>query len=166
MNTLNHLTDDQFAECALAEPIPAYAAHLAACPQCAAELETFSAAIQGFHTTARAWSEAQPRASLRGVQVARPSFVSHPALRWGFAAVLVVAAAVPVVLHGDRNSGNVSQAVTPSASADNTPEEIAEDNRLMERVQLALSAPDPSPLDEFGLSAERSVRRSALIVKN
>lgn len=167
MNTLTHLTDDQFAECALLEPSAATAAHLASCAECRAELEAFSAAMQGFHTAAVGWSEAQPRVSLRAVQAARPKLMAHPGMRWAMAAVLVVAAAAPVVLHGDRSPANENASVqTPAGPADDSPEEIAADNQLMERVNLALSAPDPSPVDEYGLTPSSNVRRATLGVRS
>lgn len=160
MNSLNHLTDDQFAECALqdtGQPIPAAVAeHLAACAQCRAELDAFSAAMQGFTTTATNWSESQPRVSLRALQVARPRLIAHPGMRWAMAAALVGVAALPVVLQGDKSSLTTANAPVPVALSDDSPEEIAEDNRLMERVNLALNASDPSPVDEFGLSPQHS----------
>lgn len=152
MNPLDHLTNDQFAECALELPTPAVAEHLSSCAQCRAELETFSAAMQGFRATAVHWSEAQPRVSLRGLQAARPHILAHPHIRWAMAAALAAIVALPVVLQGDRSPKNVADAPTPAAVSDDSPEVIAEDNRLMERVNLALNTPDPSPLDEYDIA--------------
>jgi anti-sigma factor RsiW len=168
MNTLSHLTDDEFAECVLTEPNGATATHLASCPECALELEKFSATMQAFHATAVGWSEAQPSVSLRAVEAAHPRLIAHPGFRWALASVLVVAAAAPVVLHGDRFSAGATASVQgPAAVPDDSPDEIAADNRLMERVNLALSVPDPSPVDEYGLSTQsNSARRATLGVRS
>ena len=51
---------------------------------------------------------------------------------------------------------------TAVASASDSPAEIAQDNALMQSVNLALGANEPSPLDEFNLSAGAGSPAAAL----
>lgn len=155
MNHTGHLTEEQFAECALT-PDPASEAHLATCAPCRAELAAFAAAMNDFGMMATRWSEAQPRVSLRAVQQAKPHVLHHPAMRWALAGVLLVAVGVPVVLHGDRAPENANDASTTSQMpvVDDSQAQIDQDNQLMQSVNVALSAPEPPFLAEYGLQPE------------
>jgi predicted anti-sigma-YlaC factor YlaD len=146
--TRGHLTDEQFTACVIeGAPPAACREHLAQCEACRREVGTFVEATGDFSAAALAWSEAQPATSLRGVAGSRTR--GHAPLGWAVAAGLAVAVSVPLWNHEHRSP--VSSA---AAAAAEVPEaEIAQDNRLLEAVDLALAAPEPSPFREYGLQA-------------
>jgi len=152
-----HLTDEQFAECAIVAPSPESEAHLRDCPQCCEELGRFSASMEDFSRAAFGWSETQPAVSLRAEarpQVGRAWLV--PAT-WAVAAALVLGAGVPMVMHHDR------QPTAPADTAvvdgpDDSDAQIAEDNQLMQSVNVAIRANDSSALQGYGLQTGHRAR--------
>src|ERR1700709_1243853 len=96
---LGHLTDDQFAECAIVAPSPESEAHLRECPQCREELTRFSASMDDFSRAACAWSETQPVVSLRAETRSYAGRGWLMPATWAVAAALVLAAALPRVIH-------------------------------------------------------------------
>jgi hypothetical protein len=151
-----HLTDDQFAECAAMEPSAASEAHLLECAQCRQELIGFTASIDEFSRAAFGWSEAQPSVSLRAAARPRASDWYAPA-GWALAAGLVLAACVPFALHRDRHP-NAPAETALSDAPDDSDAQIAEDNRLMQSVNMAIGSNDPSMLREYGLQTTRHAR--------
>jgi hypothetical protein len=157
---LGHLTDEQFAECAIVALSPESEAHLRECPQCREELTRFSASMDDFSRAAFAWSETQPVVSLRAVtqpQAGRGWLV--PAT-WAVAAALVVAVGVPMVIHHDRQPSAPANAadVAGSDGSDDSEAQIAEDNQLMRSVNMAIGVNDSSALRGYGLQTGRRAR--------
>ena len=149
-----HLNDEQFAECVLLTIDPECANHLAVCERCREELETFTASVDAFNQASMAWSEAQPSVSLRGRAESRARREAFVPAGWVLAAAAVVAIAVPVMNHEQR--GSQSRDAVASVSQDDSTAQIADDDRLMRSVNVALAANEPSPLSEYGLSGESS----------
>jgi predicted anti-sigma-YlaC factor YlaD len=145
--TSPHLTDDQFTECLIDNaPSGAAEAHLAACPQCRAELSRFLVSVDDFSSAALAWSYAQPAVSPRAIAAAaRPAFLT-PA-RWAIAAALLIVLGVPLVRH--HNDDAVS---TAAATAEDTEAQIAQDNRLLQSVNVAIAVDDSAPLRQYQLT--------------
>ncbi len=147
---LAHLTDQQFADCALMTPDAATRAHLASCETCRAELESFGASVDAFEGATIAWSESQPRPSLRAVVQAKPRNLFIAPAAWALAAAAAFAVGVPAWQHAHPGSTANTAAVAsvvPDSSA-----QIADDNQLMQQVNVALASEDPSPLAEYRLS--------------
>ncbi len=147
---MSHLTDAQFSEMLFSEGVavePAIRAHLAQCDQCRTELGMFLAAMDDFGAAAMEWSNAQPvvspRATVRRPTMARP-------LRWAVAAALVAAVGVPVAMHRERPDAAPVVAGIDFDGGDSQAQ-IAQDNRLLQSVDVALAESDPSPFEEYRL---------------
>jgi hypothetical protein len=154
---LGHLTDEQFAECAIVALSPESEAHLRECSQCREELTRFSASMDDFSRAAFGWSETQPVVSLRAVtqrQAGRGWLV--PAT-WAMAAAFVLAVGLPRVIHHDRQPAAPANAAVVDGS-DDSEAQIAEDNRLMRSVDMAIGVNDSSELRGYGLQTGRHAR--------
>jgi predicted anti-sigma-YlaC factor YlaD len=147
---MKHLTDAEFSECLTAAlPEPAIQAHLAECDACRTELSSFMAAMDDFGSAAMDWSRAQPVPSVRAkITKTQPGSVAP--LRWALAAALIAAVGVPVAVHRERETAPAAAEVDAGDSA----AQIAQDNRLLESVNVALADSDPSPLSEYGLDSK------------
>lgn len=143
-----HLTDDQFAECALAAPNVACQSHLDVCDRCRNELARFHASMNDFDRATSAWSESMPRVSLRAAQAKKPLAIFTP-IGWAAAAALLIIIGTPLWVNRRQNIAHYDAATsTPQDSA----AQIAQDNRMMQSVYVALAQQDPSPFQEYGLS--------------
>jgi predicted anti-sigma-YlaC factor YlaD len=153
-----HLTDEQFAECvaecAVVAPSPESEAHLRECSACREELARFAASMEDFGRAAFAWSETQPAVSLRAE--ARPSVGRAwmaPA-GWAVAAAMLLAAGLPMVIHHDGQPAETAVVDGP----DDSDAQIAEDNQLMQSVNMAIGVNDSPELRGYGLQTGRHAR--------
>lgn len=147
-----HLTDDDFAGClAGTTPAPAIAAHLASCDLCREELAVFLTSVDTFSDATLEWSRSQPVGSPRTELLRHIPSLFSPGLRWGLAGILLVGVSIPAVLHYERRDLRVNPQAA-LAGPEDTPAQIAQDNRLMESVNVALESTDPSPFREYGLA--------------
>jgi anti-sigma factor RsiW len=150
------LTDDQFAECLGGEyPSPETQAHLACCEACRAEMNLFRGSVDDFSTAAMGWSKSQPVISPRtqaatGARSPRPAFRYAP-LGWAMAAAVALAVGVPLAVH--HQHADVTANVT---AEDDSPAQIAQDNSLLQSVNVALGSADPSPLSEYRLTETKT----------
>lgn len=142
-----HLTDDQFAECVILRPSPKSEAHLAECVSCRRELIVFRESMGDFSDSSLAWSDARPQPDLRLVASARARRALLMPLGWALAAAAVVVAGTPIWQHAHRVAEGPVAVVASSDSA----AQILQDNRLLESVNVALTAPDASPFSEYRL---------------
>ena len=147
-----HLTDEQFSALLLGEDVDAQAkAHMAHCTRCLQEAETFKRSVDLFGTASLAWTKTkQPRQSLLPVFRYRQRRAIYVPLVFTLAAMLLVLVGIPVG-HHDRvqQPGPRLAQVLPQDSA----AEIAEDNHLLQSVDLVLSSSEGSPLPESHLAA-------------
>jgi hypothetical protein len=163
-NHFTHLSDEQFSEYALGmEPAGSAAAHLSQCDKCTEELARFSASMTEFSAAALGWSESRSPMSLRqlGLKASpRPRFaVASLALAAGF----LLTVGVSTVTHRDRRSaadnGSATVASSADAVADCSEAEIAQDNKLLQDVNMAIGSGEPSPFSQYRLS-QTDVARS------
>jgi len=156
-NPYIHLNDEQFSEYALGmEPAGDAAAHLSQCDKCAEELARFSASMTEFGAAALGWSESRSPMSLRqlGLKASpRPRFaVASCALAAGF----LLAVGVSEIAHRDhRDATDIHSAGIASPAgevADCSEAEIAQDNKLLRDVNMAIGEETPSPFSQYRLS--------------
>lgn len=151
-----HLTDEQFAECVTVAPSAESQLHLEECERCRRELTVFQASLGVFGTTAVAWSEAMPRINVRAVAKSRARRTIERPVGWALATAALILLAAPVWKHHHGSSAGSESAVisTPDDSAD----QIAQDNRMLQSVYAELTPQDASPFKEYGV-ADRSSSR-------
>jgi hypothetical protein len=154
MKTPNHLTDDQFTDCVLMESTAEAQSHLAECEDCRQELARFTESMQNFSTATLAWSEAQPSASLRAAARSSARRPMYAAAGWALATGLVLSVGVPFVWHRDHPAPTGTEPVV-QAAAEDTEAQIAEDNQMMQSVNLAIRVHEPSPFTEYRLHEVR-----------
>jgi hypothetical protein len=152
-----HLSDDQFVDCAAGIEISTEAAaHLRECAACREELAGFGVAVDSFNRAALEWSEARQVASLRERRwrwSGRPVFgMAAVAL----AACIMLAAGVTAVRQYEegRRPADVAQVAGSQGVAEpqgDSEAQIAQDNKLLMAVDVALRDDEPSPVEEYAL---------------
>jgi hypothetical protein len=152
-----HLSEEQFSDFAFgAEPFGDAAAHLAECPQCSEELAKFVAAMTEFGVAALGWSESRSPLSMRQLALKatpRPRFV---VATWALAAGFLLAAGTSIMTHRENSSvpevSSTAVAAPAVQAADCSETEIAQDNKLMQDVNMAIGTGEPSPFRQYGLT--------------
>ena len=159
--TQDHLTDDQFTDLLIGGALTqSCRRHLAECVVCRREAEEFTRSVGIFSTTSLAWSRTKPQKSLRTIARWKPARAQIAPIGWALTAALLIAVGVPA--WNKSHPGQHAQALAaPSAPAD-SPAEIAQDNQLMQSVNVALNTSDDSPLPDYRfLTGSRRLRTDA-----
>ena len=122
-------------------------------------MSTFFASVDDFSHAALGWSAAQPAVSPRAIVTAsaRRPFVA--VAQWAVAAVVVLMAGGAVVAH--RPGSTVAVSAPGIAVVDDSEAQIAQDNQLLESVNVALVGDDPSPFREYRLRETPQKRMKA-----
>lgn len=162
-NPYIHLSDEQFSDFALGmEPAGDAAAHLSACSECTEELARFSASMTEFSAAALGWSESRSPMSLRqlGVKASpRPRFA---VASWALAAGLVFSVGVSMVTHREHrdaaDTGSAAIASPAGEVADCSETEIAQDNKMLRDVNMAIGDGEPSPFSQYRLNPTDATR--------
>jgi hypothetical protein len=155
-----HLNDDQFMDCVMGvEPGVEASAHLRECAVCREELTRFGGAVDSFNTASQAWSEARPvevRPVGSGYRVVRPFFA---VASYALAACLMLGVAIEVVVHReqDRRAATVALVSVPE---EDSAAQIAQDNKLLMDVDVAIGSDDHSLARQYGLSSAAHDRTS------
>ena len=146
---LNHLTEEALDDALIGLGSSESEAHLAACAACRARVEEFRSNIEAFNQTTLAWSEARPVTSLQGAT--RPAHLPMFALvGWALAAVVLLVLGVSVWNHDQRTASHAGVAFV--ALPEDSEAQIAQDDQLLRQVDVALSAGEVSPIEEYHLS--------------
>jgi hypothetical protein len=142
-----HLTHEQLCDMVLARsPHPlssdyvALQHHLSSCPACSAELASLRTSLALFREASTSYSQ-QQFTRLRADNIPTLSKTLVQPIYWAAAAVLCIAAALPITLHRQNPSTPVSSASTIKPA--NLP---SSDEALLEEINQELSAPVPSPM--------------------
>ena len=146
----DHLNDDQFTDLliggALTEDCQR---HLSKCAVCRSEAEKFTNSVGMFSTTSLAWSRTKPQQkSLRTIARWTSARAGFAPIGWALTAALLIAVGVPA--WNDSHPNLHLHAPATQAPADSLAE-TAQDNQLMQSVNLALNTSDASPLPEYRL---------------
>jgi hypothetical protein len=156
-NPLTHLSNEQFSEYALGmEPVGDAADHLSHCDKCRQELARFSASMTAFSSAALSWSESRSPMSLRQLGLKTLPRPRYAVVSWALAAGLLFSVGVSMVTHRQHPAAADvgSMAVGPSVGnmADCSEAEIAQDNKLLQDVNMAIDTGEPSPFNQYRLS--------------
>jgi hypothetical protein len=163
-NPFTHLSDEQFSDYALGmEPAGDAAAHLSVCAECTEELARFGAAMTEFSAAALGWSESRSPMSLRQLGPEASPRSRFALASWALAAGFLLAVGVSGVAHwGHRDAIDVNSAgiASPAGEVGDCSEaEIAQDNKLLRDVNMAIGEETPSPFSQYRLS-QTDVARS------
>ncbi len=159
-----HLTEDQLTDCMIEDhPDPGCQTHLAHCEECRLRLklerEAFQTSIAGFNSASLAWSESRPSLSLRAKAASQAANSVYTPMRWALATVALALVALPIWNHDRRATPAGSQPAV--SSPDDSASQIAQDNQLMQSVNLALARNEPSPFNEYRLTVDQPSRAAA-----
>jgi len=169
MTMNSHLSESALNELLIGSGSPSEMKHLATCSLCAQNVADFRASVDLFNQASQAWSEERSR------RIAPPALKTDKksystALPWALAtAVLLVALGIPVWQHQHKSSmvTNTPVSLIASASAENSSEQIAQDNELLRSVNAALESSEEPSLapyllshKPYRLSSERSGTRN------
>jgi hypothetical protein len=152
-----HLTDDQFTECMLTEPNEASRQHLASCELCRAELAVFGSSVNDFGKASAAWSESASRVSIRALAKTNARRTGFVAAGWALTAAVLLAIGLPQWMH--RRTVPAGDQTAEIAALQDSASQIAQDDKLMQSVYVALAPQDPSPFQEYQLTDGHSSRR-------
>jgi hypothetical protein len=129
----NHLSQDQFAKCAVGRPSRAELHHIGECPECSAELERFGNTLLLFRSAIRHRIGRRSALQTPVATVSRPAEAGVPRWRWALVTTaFVVLVTLPFFM---------SEYKPPQASTETTPDEI------MDRVNRHLSRMVPAPME-------------------
>ncbi len=169
MNTKisGHLNDDQFMDCVMGvEPGVETAAHLHECEACREELARFGMSMESFNKAALAWSEARPvevRLGEGRFHAPRPFFAMAS---YALAACLMLSVGIEVMLHHEQ-SGASATVASVSGPEEDSAAQIAQDNKMLMDVDVAIRSDDRSLAQQYGLSPAVNGRtRTRGVAKN
>jgi anti-sigma factor RsiW len=147
MTPLTHLSEEALDDLLIGLGTPQSHSHLAACPECRAKVDVFRADMRLFNAASINWSEARPPLPRRNL--------SHPArMRFAFASWAAVAAALFIMAfavwhHRTVSAPDQAQIMRPQPA--DSEAQIAQDNQLLEAVNVAISPEEVSPIDEYNI---------------
>jgi hypothetical protein len=157
-----HLSEEAINDCLIGLGSPQSEAHLAVCVGCSSRVKEFQTDMAAFNQTTLAWSESRPRTNLHSAPAPRTGRIAVLPLGWALAAALLVVIGFPVWNHY-RSAVHTAPAAG-SASVDSEAQ-IAQDNDLLQSVNVALNEDEESPVAVYHLSEAphpRSKARSEL----
>ena len=138
-----HLSEEAFDDVLIGLGSPESEAHLAACPECSAQVRAFRGDVQLFNAASMAWSESRrPQPSKQPGARVRAAFVG-----WVAAAAALAVMAFAIWHHRPAPAPN--QANTIQSQPVDSEAQIAQDNQLLQAVSAAISPDEISPLDEY-----------------
>ena len=145
MTPVTHLSEEALDDVLIGLGSPQSHAHLSSCTECRAKVDMFRGDMRLFNAASIGWSEARHPQSRRMV----PHAVRT---RFAFASWAAVAAALVVMAFAvwhHRAASAPDQAKTMQSQPVDSEAQIAEDNQLLEAVNVAISPDEVSPLDEY-----------------
>lgn len=153
-----HLSEEALDDVLIGLGSPELEAHAACCPECRAKLEAFRSHMRWFNSASLAWSETrtETRSETKPAQLRQT--VHHGAgsrmlvafVGWGLLAAALLLTAVTTWRH--HPEARPGQANTVLSQPVDSEAQIAQDNQLLEAVNVAISPDDESPIDEYNLS--------------
>jgi hypothetical protein len=163
-----HLSQEAVNDVLIGMASPEAEAHLAACAHCRKQVSQFQTDMDIFNETSLAWSEARPSKPIRVAPRSALREVVRSPLTWALAAALLLMAGVPEWrprLDSILHPASVSENSTSANGSLDSEAQIAQDNDLLQSVNVALNSNEESPINEYGLSeepAQRSRTRPAI----
>ena len=142
----NHLSEEALDDVLIGLGSHESHAHLAVCPECRSQVATFRGDIGLLNAASMAWSQsriAKPLPSAPAARVLHAAFVG-----WAVAVAALLLMAVGIWRHRPDSTPDQANSVQLSRPAD-SPDEIAQDNQLLEAVSLAISPVEASPIEEY-----------------
>jgi uncharacterized protein HemX len=105
--------------------------------------------MKAFNQATLAWSEAKPQAKLDTVAKRRVHWIAASPLSWALAAALLLAVGFPGWRHVQPAAKHAS---VPAPAHEDSEAQIAQDNDLLQSVNVALNQGEESPVAVYHLS--------------
>jgi hypothetical protein len=176
-----HLPEEAFYDVLIGLGSAESQAHLAGCDVCRGHLDEFQSSLQTFNQASLAWSQATSEARPVPMSMSEGGaglrLFARPATRrrifaplgWAVATALLLVLGLQVwnrehqpSLTGNTTTGNaVSNNSIQTATQGDSAAQIAQDNQLLQSVNMALNTSEASPLQEYGLEDELQPRMKA-----
>lgn len=121
-------------------------AHLAVCPECRTQVSTFRGDIGLLNAASIAWSQSRKPKQLQSTS--RRRTLPAAFVGWAVAATALLFMAVGIWRHHPQSPPNQADSVQQSHPADSD-DQIAQDNQLLQAVNLAISPVEASPIEEY-----------------
>jgi len=157
-----HLSEEAINDCLIGLGSPQSEAHLAVCGECSSRLKEFQMDMAMFNQATLAWSESRPRRNQHAAPTPWIGRIAASPLGWALAAALLVAIGYPAWNHYRPAAHTASLAGPPIVDSE---AQIAQDNDLLQSVNVALNEDEESPVAVYHLSEAphpRSKARSEL----
>jgi cytoskeletal protein RodZ len=144
-----HLSEEAMDDVLIGLASPESDAHLAACSLCRSQLQEFRSAMQVFNQTSLAWSEDRSKAFHHSSAKPKIRPAIFVPLSWAMVAAVLLAIGFPMWNHHylSRN-----YAPGPASTPENSEAQIAQDNELLQSVNLALNESDVPQINMYDLS--------------
>ena len=170
-----HLSEEAIQDILIGMSTPDAEAHMTACEDCRSRVAAFRSDLDLFNQSSLAWAEskseslseastAQIRSRHKSSPALSPLQRSSRLLTWkpltaATAALLVAASALWNYQHASGTSTGTD--TTQITDFIDTPDQIAEDNQLLNNVYNALDEEPQSPVNEFSVSGTDSSSRTS-----
>lgn len=140
----NHLSEEALDDLLIGLGSAESNAHLAACPECRAQVAIIRGDIGLFNAAAMEWSHAR---SPRPVQLRATRRIPAAFVGWAVSAAAMAAMLVGVWRH--QTPTPPSEANTAPSRLTDSQAQIVEDNQLLQAVNAAINQDEASPIDEY-----------------
>ena len=147
-----HLTNEQFATLMLGDALDIEGQkHIGHCAACKTEASKFAASVNLFATSSLDWSDnTTQRGSLALIYSKQRRQRIFLPMALALAMLLLMVGGIPLWQeHKEALTGKVT---VSQPSQGDTPSQVAEDNQLMQSVNVVLSSNQGSPLAEYRLA--------------
>jgi AcrR family transcriptional regulator len=145
-----HLSEEAMSDVLIGLASPESEAHLNACLICRGQLQAFRSTMQSFNQASLAWCQTRPSVALRAPVRSRLRPLVFAPATWALAAALLLVAGIPAWIHHVHSSSHSVSA--PASVPENSEAQIAQDNDLLQSVNVALNESDVPPISKYYLS--------------
>jgi hypothetical protein len=152
----NHLSEEALDDVLIGLGSVESQAHLAVCPECRVQVETFRGDVNLFNAASMEWSKGRPR---RPVPVRPAGRIPAAFVGWAVSAAALAAMLVGVWRHQSPSPPGEANTVQPRLT--DSQAQIVEDNQLLQAVNAAINQDEASPIDEYKILESPHTRSKA-----
>jgi hypothetical protein len=148
--SFDHLSEEALDDFLIGLVSPESEHHLADCELCRDKVQSLRSDLQTFNQASLSWSQSKPLLHLRPLVTRRAPGSRFASPRWAMA-LLVLLLLGGALLRYQRNSGLDNNAPAAPVTVDDETQ-IAQDNRMLQSVEMALNDSESPAIAEYHLS--------------